>query len=321
MNPLTLVRETTAWVSGLSKHVKINNEALDKECEDFLNKHRIKAHKEIWADNWFHYCDIDIENKESTFTELTAKYILVLDTLNFCFWPDSEFEYHHLARGLKNALIANPKCFDADQLIKVTSETIHQWFGKDLPNTSERVRLIREVGTVLIEYFNGSIKEMILSANNKASILVDLVTKYFWGFRDSAIYKGKQVFFYKRAQIFVGDLWGAYQGRGLGKFDDIKQLTMFADYRVPQILEELKVIEYSPELKEMIKNKVEIPVGSEMELEIRAVTVHVVEKMRDYFNKGHCELLALEIDWMLWGRGEAMLDKLPPHHRTLTIFY
>ncbi|EGC36294.1 hypothetical protein DICPUDRAFT_47225 [Dictyostelium purpureum] len=321
MDPLALIRETTAYVSSLSTHVKINEQELVRECEDFLEKHKIKPHKEIWADNWFHYCDIDIEHESSTFTDLTAKYILVLDTLNFCFWPEEGLEYEHLARGLKNVLIANPKAFDADQLAKVTTETLHNWFGRELPNISERVRLVREVGTVLLAHFNGSIKEMILAAKNKASVLVDLITSYFWGFRDSAVYRGKQVFFYKRAQIFVGDLWGAYQGRGLGKFDDIKQLTMFADYRVPQILESLKVIEYSPELKKMIEQKQEIPYGSEMELEIRAVTVHCVERMRDYFNKHHCELLALEIDWMLWGRGEAMLDKLPPHHRTLTIFY
>jgi hypothetical protein len=37
-----------------------------------------------------------------------------------------------------------------------------------------------------------------------------------------------QLFFYKRAQIFVGDLYGAFAGQGLGHFHDINQLTMFA---------------------------------------------------------------------------------------------
>lgn len=40
--------------------------------------------------------------------------------------------------------------------------------------------------------------------------------------------RGRQLFFYKRAQIFVGDLWGAFRGQGLGAFSDIDQLTMFA---------------------------------------------------------------------------------------------
>lgn len=42
---------------------------------------------------------------------------------------------------------------------------------------------------------------------------------------------GRQVFLYKRAQIFVGDVYGAYGGKGLGAFWDVDQLTMFADYR------------------------------------------------------------------------------------------
>ena len=31
----------------------------------------------------------------------TAQYLLVLDALNFCFWPQPALEYEHLARGLK----------------------------------------------------------------------------------------------------------------------------------------------------------------------------------------------------------------------------
>lgn len=46
---------------------------------------------------------------------------------------------------------------------------------------------------------------------------------------------GFQVFFYKRAQILVGDIWAAY-GKSSPPhpygFHDIDQLTMFADYRV-----------------------------------------------------------------------------------------
>ena len=36
---------------------------------------------------------------------------------------------------------------------------------------------------------------------------------------------------YKRAQILIADLWLCFDGKGLGQFDDIHTLTMFADYR------------------------------------------------------------------------------------------
>ena len=38
------------------------------------------------------------------------------------------------------------------------------------------------------------------------------------------------------------------QGKGLGAFYDIGELTMFADYRVPVVLRQLDILQYSPEL-------------------------------------------------------------------------
>lgn len=75
-----------------------------------------------------------------------------------------------------------------------------------------------------------------------------MVASTFSGFRDHAIYNGKQVFFYKRAQIFAGDIWGAFHGKGLGFFTDVDNLTMFADYRVPQILRHWNILKYSDSL-------------------------------------------------------------------------
>lgn len=53
------------------------------------------------------------------------------------------------------------------------------------------------------------------------------------------------VSFYKRAQILVGDIWACFKGEGIGKFLDIDYLTMFADYRIPQILLHFGAIRYS----------------------------------------------------------------------------
>ena len=38
--------------------------------------------------------------------DLSAQYTLVLDALNFCFWPEKGLEYEHMARGLKVASLA-----------------------------------------------------------------------------------------------------------------------------------------------------------------------------------------------------------------------
>ncbi|KAG2378506.1 hypothetical protein C9374_008145 [Naegleria lovaniensis] len=107
-----------------------------------------------------------------------------------------------------------------------------------IPLVKERVRLIREVGSVLLTHFEGSAFQLIQSAQKSVKQLVSLITQYFPGFRDSCIYSktGHQIHFYKRAQIFCADIYGCFRGEGIGEFVDIHELTMFADYRVPQLL-------------------------------------------------------------------------------------
>lgn len=139
------------------------------------------------------------------------------------------------------------------------------------------------------------------------------------------MHKGSLVHFYKRAQILVGDIWAAY-GRSTDplhpySFHDMDQLTMFADYRVPQILRHMGVMVYAPELARKVDALEVLPFGSEEEVEIRAVTIVAVEKLKDCLRRSGRELLAIEIDWLLWQWGEAMKDDILPHHRTLTIYY
>ena len=62
-----------------------------------------------------------------------------------------------------------------------------------------------------------------------------------------------QVAFYKRAQIFAADVYGAFGGRSLGAFRDIDALTMFADYRVPVVLRRLRVLRYSDALAQQVR--------------------------------------------------------------------
>lgn len=54
--------------------------------------------------------------------------------------------------------------------------------------------------------------------------------------------------FYKRAQILVADTWSVLEGKEDGCFNDISSLTIFADYRIPQVLVHLGAMRYSDEL-------------------------------------------------------------------------
>jgi hypothetical protein len=127
-----------------------------------------------------------------------------------------------------------------------------------------------------------------------------------------------QVFFWKRAQILAADLAGAR----VRAFKDLGRLTMFADYRVPQILRAEGVLLYSAGLERKVDEKQELPQGQEEEVEIRAATVQAVERLRAAVeDKGVAGITSVHLDWLLWQIGERTKDDLGPHHRTLTVFY
>ena len=152
---------------------------------------------------------------------------------------------------------------------------------RPLPLEDERARLLREIGQGLINHFGGSAARLINAANGRADVLVDLVVRIFGGFRDVAIdpRDGSQVFLYKRAQIFVGDLWGRFNGRGLGRFDDsIKELTMFADYGARRVARNMGILKCRPNLARKVdqhnfSTADIVPAGSAEEVDVRACTV------------------------------------------------
>ena len=73
-----------------------------------------------------------------------------------------------------------------------------------------------------------SVTRLIEKADHSAGKLVNLLVKHFPGFGDGANFDSRRVRFLKRAQIFVADLWAAFNGTGYGHFHDIENLTMFA---------------------------------------------------------------------------------------------
>lgn len=137
------------------------------------------------------------------------------------------------------------------------------------------------------------------------------------------------MFFYKRAQIFAADVWAAYGRRVCTPedpapfaFHDVERLTMFPDYRVPQILVGRGVLVYAPALAAAVDARQEVASGSAEEVEIRAATVQAVEGLREALAAaGRPGVKSVVLDWLLWQEGERLKDSLPPHHRTRTVFY
>lgn len=336
-----LVRATTARVAAAATRCVIDDAAVRRTVEGLSPDAVTAMCRGPWDAEGWHFRDLSDP-------ELTSRYLLCVDAVNFCFWPDHDargssrdgLEYEHVAGGLARALEEDRSALNADVLAEVTGPDLRRMlrWPRPLPMEEERARLLREVGAGLIADHGGSAAAMIASANGSAPTLVDVVVRTFPGFRDAVVdpRDGRQVFLYKRAQIFVGDVWGCFQGEGLGDFgESIEKLTMFADYRVPVVLRQMGVLVYDDALATAVNDGRTIAAGSPEEIEIRAGTVQAVERVREALQErlertpelagegggGRGRLTSVAIDWFLWNLGESARDEAPPHHRTLTVYY
>lgn len=135
--------------------------------------------------------------------------LFILDFMNFCFWPLPGFEYHHLATHIQQAVneglsLHELKSFTSDDVV---NKLFH---GVKVPMADERARLLRELGSVIVERFGGSFNSVIMAGNGSVVKLLQVLTENFPNFQDHSIYEGHQVHFYKRAQILIGDIHGRF---------------------------------------------------------------------------------------------------------------
>lgn len=315
MNP---VRSSAEFVVQHSRHVRFDPQAAEAFVQE---RSRQSFDLPAWQAD-YHFIDG---------TPRTVAYVLVLDSLNFCFWgqPRWTIEYNGerldgyfaLSASLKRAFEQGQPLDDAAYLANITKPQLAQILAGsgEIPLLQERAQILREVGTILLRHFRGQATRLVESAGGSALRLLDLLAEHFPNFRDEARFQGQKVFLYKRAQILCADLYWTFAGKRWGAFSDMDQLTAFADYKLPQLLRAHGVLHYEPALAEKVDQTVELPAGSPEEVEIRAHTVHAVEQLKALFAKQGKNLPSYQIDWLLWNWS---LDiKAKPYHRTRTTFY
>ncbi len=237
--------------------------------------------------------------------ERTLRYLLVLDTVNFSFWGGAGGGYWQLAERLRDAFAAGDELSDPASLGQITAARLHEMLG-DLPMQEERARALRELGA---HGFEGLVRE---TAADTARTLAERLPSY----ADVASYDGRRVPLLKRAQILPADLHGA----GVASFPDLAALTCFPDYKLPQVLRHFGALRYSTALARRVDTWEELKPGEPAEVEIRAATVVAVERLREALSEHGRQLMAIEVDWILWDLAQGLYP-VRPYHRTRTIFY
>ncbi|GAC1662076.1 MAG: hypothetical protein NVS9B9_23760 [Ktedonobacteraceae bacterium] len=184
----------------------------------------------------------------------------------------------------------------------------------------QRVLNMREVGHVLQEKYEGQFVQAIQQANYNAVTLVHVLTRDFASFNDVVRYRGHEVRFYKRAQICVADISSAFNGKQWGTFADRHKLTIFADYKLPQILRHYGILAYHSPLATRIDNQELLKQGGEEEVEIRAATIWACELLRRTMQRQGLSMSAAAIDQKLWSLSQN-IGNMHPYHRVRTQFY
>ncbi|CAG8574518.1 4111_t:CDS:10 [Paraglomus occultum] len=214
---------------------------------------------------------------------------------------------------------------------QLTDEQIKYIFRSDtteqIPLLQQRIMLMREAGRVLVEKFGGTFVNCVREANKSAMKLLEIITENFASFRDENEYKGRTVKFYKRAQILIADIWACFESQSYGEFHDIDEITMFADYRVPQALYRINAISYSSHLISLLDALTILPNGSRLEIEIRGCSIWAVELIRRVLvskvQEGDYQPVnAILIDFFIWDYAKEHQSELRIRaHRTRSIYY
>lgn len=229
--------------------------------------------------------------------------------------------------------MTNPKYYS-----KITLEQLDGILRPDdgvtkAPLLEDRVKCLHEVGSKLIDKYDGKFENVVREASGSAKSLLKIIVDEFSCFRDEADYCGKRVAIYKRAQILIGDVYACYRGEGIGKFDDIDdEITMFADYRVPQVLVHFGSLKYSDELMQELKDDKILLNGEEKEVEIRGASIYIVEEakeiVRQLLKEKDPEMClknvnSILIDHFLWDYRRANAEMLTyvPFHKTFSVYY
>ena len=312
------LREAAGEVARRARHVRIANEAVE-ELAGLLARERPPPPS------------LDPAQRGLGGEKNTVAYVLTLNAINFgSGWFPHLTKRNGLSGYLSIASALRERFeregpWTAAELVRLRAADCARVFGQTLvPPVSELMELfaqaLGDLGSFLAREYAGSSAGPVEAAGGSAERLVRSLARMPL-YRDVARYEGFEVPFYKRAQITCSDLAEALGGRGLGRFDDIDRLTLFADNLVPHVLRSFGVLLYSPDLAKRIDAEELIPSGSEEEVEIRAVALHAVERLAGSCVHRGWRVSPRRLDHLLWSRGQSPLVKVRLRHRTRCPYY
>jgi hypothetical protein len=258
--------------------------------------------------------------------------LCVFNSINFCFWaqnPTTKWRYyssvtnreedgaHALFLALIKNYLNNNTFFKGSNLAKLDHNTLTQALVNrtPIPLIKKRLHILQNVGQTLEREYDNHFSAVFTScAGHNASQIMNRMLTHFPSFNDSVQLNTHRAYFLKRAQLLLTMI----QSNFSHFFNPtvIDELTVFADYKIPMMLEHYGVLHYSTQLQNKIRQRELIPRNSPMELEIRASTILAVEQLRE-----HSRYNAAQLDNILWNMSQNKEIYHKNYHLTLTTAY
>lgn len=330
VTPKNPVLPTTKEITSNPKYVTIDTQKIDILAEKY-------AQEELPLPNW----DAPVFLPDTNFD--TIDFFFAANSINFLFTDFETKEKYTTTyqekewKGAYGMWAAMKKAFENDKPItdghylkNLTVQAAEQIFEGNMrmPLLEERVKILNEVGKKLSDSYDGRFHQFLMNAGkklyNEGNGVVERLVKEFPSFDDSTKIGENIARFDKRAQLLVSMIYSRfYNTLGWELFEDIGELTVFADYVLPKTLRDLSILHYQNSLAERVDSGGLILANSQEELEIRASTLHASDYLLKGINKtrikeGTYPITAMHLDNKLWTESRG---KKGNHHFTKTTAY
>lgn len=318
---MSKVLETTKFVTEKSKYVKINQDGIAEFAKTF--QHGNISH-------W-------LSSSPLNFSHLSGgeklNFLLVFNSTSFNYWGDPKWTIEYkgekydgswgMVAVILRAIDNGKPILDAKYRSNISKQEYQEllYGNVEIPLFEERWKITREVASFLLEKHGGNFIQFVEGAKGDATKLLERILQSLPSFDDTSIFYGRKIYFYKRAQLLISDIYQLFGGEGYGNFTNVDKLTACADYKLPQSLRTLGLISYTKDLAEKVDNKISIPKDGQEEIEIRANTIWTVEFIRQELTKLGKYIMPISINDHLWLMGQNKKLHEKPYHRTLTAAY
>ena len=309
MNLIDHLNNSYIPVCDNSKNVKINYSKIDEMIDQIRN-----SSVAYWLDsNPYGLMDMDVKS--------IINFLFVYHAIgDYCFWGDPKWEiqtdlgtmdgsyaimYLILNRFKENTDFE----MSFDELKKLLKGNV------EIPLLEDRYNNLVEMNA-FIQKSGKSFYNLIKNLNVDSNLFEFIVSNLNY-FKDVSMYDGKEVLFYKRAQLLTSDILHVREKKEKAAVD-YSHLIGCADYKIPQVMRCYGMLEFSDSLSNKVDNKVEIEDGSVEEIEIRANTLKVIDYIYKKLDKKYSRMDINDFIWLL-GQDKSKMTK--PYHRTLTKHY